>query len=453
MENALMIRNAILKHYSFSSTSSSVDKQSVNIRSHEIVPLTIFDKATHDCHEDVFLVFKPPMPPNEVLKDALSKVLVHYPHLAGRYVTDNLGQPCIILNNAGVRVTESFIPTTVSEQLPLDMSKDSRHLLPPVEGVKEFFTSHHRVADGQSILGSFMVSWSRIVRGLDIELLPYHDRLVVCQPRNTLRVEFEHGSIEFKKTTSNLETAPVISSFSLETVVVSYSVEFINKLKVMVNNNPDERCSTFACLLSHVWKKVTLGLGLEESSQVRIAVNGRTRISEPAVHMEYFGNLVLWAYPRLKVKELLNESHAYIAKAICDEVNCVNDRYFKSFIDFGSTMYQENGDGLKSGHLQQTTPEFGSTMCPNLEVDSWLGFPVDGIDFGSGSPCAIMHPSTPFEVLVIFIPAGTEDGGVDVKVTLFSKHVTLFKNIAHSIDEKLTHITLFKNMADSPRLR
>ncbi|KAI3929358.1 hypothetical protein MKW92_001029 [Papaver armeniacum] len=449
MANA-SISNTILKHYSPSSTSSSVDEQSVNMPTHEIVPLTIFDKATHDCHEDVYLVFKPPMPPNEVLKDALSKVLVHYPHLAGRFITDNLGRSCIILNNAGVRITETFNPTTLAEQLPFDMSKDSRHLLPPVKGVEELcrvqlnryacgglilsFTSHHRVADGQSILGSFMVSWSRMC--LDIELLPHHDRLVVCQPRNPPRVEFDHGSIEFKKTrninrymptTINLNSTPVISS-SLETVIINYSAEFINKLKVMVNNNPYERCSTFA--LTQV-----RGLGLEESSQVRIA--------------EYFGNLVLWAYPRLKVKELLNESHAYIAKAIRDEVNCVNDRYFKSFIDFGSTIYQGNGDDLKSEELQQTTPEFGSTLCPNLEVDSWLGFPVDGIDFGSGSPCAIMHPSTPFEGLVIFIPAGTEDGGVDVKVTLFTKHVTLFKKIAHSIDEKLNHGTLFKKIAHS----
>ncbi|KAI3996332.1 hypothetical protein MKX01_026800 [Papaver californicum] len=429
---------SILKHYS-SSTSSSVDEQSVNNPSYEIIPLTIFDKATHDCHEDVYRVFKPPMPPNEVLKDALSKVLVHYPHLAGRFITDNLGRKCIVLNNAGFRIMETCFPTTVAEQLSLDRSKDTSHLLPPVEGVEQLcqvqlnrytcgglvlgFTSHHRVADGQSIFGSFFVSWSRRVRGLDIKLPPYHDRLAVSQPRNPPRVEFDHGSIEFKKTRINLDTTPVISS-SFETVI----------LKVMVNhNNSYERYSTFACLLSHVCKKVTQvrGLGLEESSQVRIAVNGRTRISELALPMEYFGNLVLWAYPRLKVKELLNVSHAYIAKAILDEVSRVNDRYLKSFIGFRAAI---DGSG---DELQETTPEFGSTLCPNLEVDSWLGFPVHDIDFSSGSPCAIIHPSTQFEGLVVFTPAGTEYGWVDVKLTLFAEHVPLFKKIAHSVDGKL----------------
>ncbi|RZC43896.1 hypothetical protein C5167_036843 [Papaver somniferum] len=422
MENILLISNDILKHYSSSSTSASVDEKSVNIHSHEIIPLTIFDEVTHDGHIGVYLVFKPPMPSNEVLKDALSKVLVHYPHLAGRSVTDNLGRTCIVLNNAGVRTVETCIPTTVAEQLLLDASEHTNHLLPSVHGVEELcqvqlnryacgglvlgFTSHHRVADGQSILGSFFVSWSRIVRGLDIKLLPHHNRLSLSQPRNPPRVEFDHGSIEFRKPTTNLDTTMEFSSSSVETVFVNYSVEFVNKLKVMVNSRPSERYSTFACLLSHVWKKVTQvrGLGLEESSQVRIAVNGRTRISEPAVPVEYFGNLVLWAYPRLKVKELLNE------------LMHISPKYFKSFIDFGATI-NRSGD-----ELQESTPEFGGTLCPNLEVDSWLGFPVHDIDFGTGSPCAMVHPSSPFEGLVVFKPAVTEDGGVDVKLTLFAEH-------------------------------
>ncbi|KAI3947598.1 hypothetical protein MKW92_027180 [Papaver armeniacum] len=448
MANARIIRNAILKNHSSSSTSSKVHDQSVNIPSYEIIPLTIFDKASHDGHIGVYLLFKPPMPSNEVLKEALSKVLVHYPHLSGRFITDNLGRKCIILNNAGVRIIETCIPTTVAEQLLFDTSKDSSHLCPSVEGVEELcqvqlnryacgglvlgFTSHHRVADGHSILGSFFVSWSKMVRGLDIEVLPFHDRLAVSRPRNPPRVEFDHGSTEFKKTAINLDTTPMVSSSSLETVTVNYSVEFINKLTVMVNNNPNQRYSTFACLLSHVWKKVTQvrGLGLEESSHVRIAVNGRTRISEPAVPKEYFGNLVLWAFPRLKVKELINESLAYIAQAIRHEVNRVDDRYFKSFIDFGAVVDQ-------SDELQVTASELGSSVCPNLEVDSWLGFPVHDIDFGSGSPSAIILPGSPFEGLLIFIPASNDVGGVDVKLTLFAEHVHLFNKIAHSIDVKL----------------
>ncbi|RZC43901.1 hypothetical protein C5167_036856 [Papaver somniferum] len=182
---------------------------------HVALAWKVIEDHTDGIVEGYYFVFKPPVPPNEVLKDALSKVLVHYPHMAGRFVVDNLGRTCIILNNAGLRITETYFPTILAEQLPFDTLKDSSHLLPPVKGVKELcqiqlsryaggglvlgFTVHHRVADGQSILGSFFILWSRLARGLDIDLLPYHDRLTVSQPRNPLRVEFDHGSIEFKK--------------------------------------------------------------------------------------------------------------------------------------------------------------------------------------------------------------------------------------------------------------
>ncbi|MCL7046071.1 hypothetical protein MKW94_006181 [Papaver nudicaule] len=454
----MSISNTILKPYSSSSSLSSVDEQPFNI-SHGVIPLTVFDKATHDCHISVFFAFRPPMPSNEVLKDGLSKVLVYYPHLAGRFITDDQGRTCIDLNNAGVRVIETDILSTIAEQLPFDASKDNSHLIPrPGKGADELllhiqlnryacgglvlgFSYHHRVADGEAMC-LFFLSWSRIVRGLNIQLLPYHDRLAVSQPRNPPKVEFDHGSIEFKKTSINLDTPPVSSSVpQVESVLINYSSEFINKLRGMICN-PHQRYSTFTCLLSHVWKKLTQvrGLDPEESSQVRIAVSGRARISEPAVPMVYFGNLVLWAYPSLTVKELLNESHAYIAKAIHDEVSSVDNRYFKSFIDFGAEIYQHGGGGGGSScnedELQTTTAGAGGTLCPDLEVDSWLRFQEIDFDFGGGLPCALVPPNNLFEGILIFIPDG--NGGVNVKLNLFAEQVPLFKQISHSITGNLS---------------
>ncbi|KAI3933393.1 hypothetical protein MKW98_006752 [Papaver atlanticum] len=345
-----------------------------------------------------------PMISNEVLNDALSKVLVYHPHLVGRFITDDLGRTCIIFNNAGVRITKTYIPSTLAEQLPFNPSKDVSHLLPLVEGVEKLFqiqlifyacgglvigeTSHHRVADGQS-MSSFFVAWARMVRGLDIETLPYHDRFSISQPRLPPKVEFDHPSIEFKKTVVNPDITPIFSS--IETLIINYSTDLINKLKTKVlgeNCNPHKRYSTFECLLSHTWKKVTQarGLDLEESTQVRVV---------------YFGNLVLWAYPTLKVKELLQESHSYVAKSIHDEVIRVDSRYFKSFIDFGATTEGENTEG---GELEATTSEFGNTLCPNLEVDSWLRFQFHDLDFGGRSPCAFFPPNIPVEGLIIFFP-------------------------------------------------
>ncbi|MCL7043420.1 hypothetical protein MKW94_011330 [Papaver nudicaule] len=443
-----LINNTILKPYS--SSPSSNDIQSLDIPSNNdvLVPLTIFDKAAFDLHVAVLYAFKAPMPSNEVMKAALAKVLVYYPHLAGRFTTDDQGRTCIVLNNAGIRVTETYVPTSLAELLPFDPSKDVSHLLPPVEGnIEELLqiqlnryacgglvigqTAHHRVCDGQS-MSSFFVAWARTVRGLTMDPLPYHDRLAVSQPRNQPHVEFDHRSIEFKKTTMNPDTAPVFSP-SIETLIIHYSPEFVKKLKAKISEQSsthNQRYSTFECLLSHTWKKVTeaRGLDLEESTQVRVAVNGRARI-KPSVPMEYFGNLVLWAYPKLKVKELLEHNHAYIAKTIHDEVTRVDNDYFKSFIDFGDMAKGDGGE-----ELEATAPEFGNSLCPNLEVDSWLRFQFHDLDFGGGGPCAFFPPNIPVEGLVIFLPTCSEDGGVDAVLSLLPEHVPLFKQISHSID-------------------
>ncbi|KAK9151737.1 hypothetical protein Syun_010046 [Stephania yunnanensis] len=413
-----------------------------------LVPLTIFDKAAFDLHVAVLYAFRPPMPSNEVMKEALSKVLEYFPHLAGRFTTDGNGKTCIVLNSAGVRVTETYLPTTLSEQLPFEPSKEVNHLLPPVEGVEEYLlliqlnryacgglvigqAAHHRVSDGQS-MSAFFDAWAKLVRGLNVDPLPYHDRLGITAPRNPPIVEFDHHSIEFKKTDDVPDTPVPLSS--IENLSINFSNEFINKLRAKVvdkneNQTGCHRYTTFECLLAHVWKKATRAREshYDEWTQVRVAVNGRARM-KPPVPMEFFGNLVLWAYPKLMVREVLHESYAYVAKAIHDAVTKVDHRYFQSFIDFGKVTSGEEKE------LDATAPEIGNTLCPNLEADSWMRFQFHELDFGGGGPCAFYPSNLPVEGLFIFLPSCQEGGGVDVVMSLLPRHVLQFKKISHSLE-------------------
>ncbi|KAK9133392.1 hypothetical protein Scep_012920 [Stephania cephalantha] len=337
-----------------------------------LVPLTIFDKAAIDLHFAVLCAFRPPMPSNEVMKEALSK------------------------------------------NLPFEPPKEVSHLLPSsIEGIEELLqiqlnryacgglviglTAHHRVYDGQSMSG-FFVAWARLVRGLDIDPLPYLDRHKILVPRNPPIIEFDHHSIEFRKTTNNLPDTPIPSS-PIEVLSISFSNEFINKLKV----------------------KVTLAreLKLDEWTQVRVAVNGRTRM-KPPVPMEFVGNLVLWAYPKLRVKEVLHGSYGHVAKAIHDAVAKIDHKYFQSFIDFGEKASQFEEEQETTSQL-----EIGNTMCPNLEVDSWMRFQFRELDFGGEALCVLPSNHTRGRVL-IFIPSCQEGGGVDVVMSLFPQHVQTF---------------------------
>lgn len=408
--------------------------------SNTIVSLTIFDLAAYDIHVPTIYAFKPPMPSNEALKEGLSKVLVNYPHLSGRLTTDEFGKQCCDLNDAGIRLIETKVSATLAEKLPLEATTELSTLFPSVQGVKELLqiqlnryecgglaigaTCHHRVSDGHS-MSQFFLAWAETVRGCTTITLPFHDRSTVAIPRNPPFCEFNHKEFEPKK------PGPITkycSNAKTSNIKVHFSPEFVKKLKSKVPG----KSSTFECLLAHLWKKITIARGLDddESTNVRIAVNGRARI-KPSVPMEYFGNLVLYAFPTAQVRKLTHANQAEIVKIIHDEVSRIDDRFFKSFIDYGELTKEEVGRDEK---LQESAPGSGSSMCPNLDVTSWLRFNFHELDFGSGGPCASLPPNLPIEGLMVFVPSCEEEGAVDVFLALFDEHVDLFNEICYLLD-------------------
>ena len=404
----------------------------------EHVPLTIFDRAAFDLNVPILYVYPPPVPENSAIKEGLQKALSLFPHCAGRLSTDNFGRRSILLNDAGVRVIETRISSNLQESLPLLPTAELQNFHPETEGVEELMqvqlnryacgglvlglASHHRVCDGQS-MNTFFTAWARLVNGLEIDPLPFHNRSAIAVPRNPRKIEYNHQEIEFRDADSNTG----VSAEETHNVIIHYSVNFISKLKGRFQSgSPNRRCSTFQCLLTHVWKKLTAvrGVAGEEMTQVRVAVNGRARM-KPRVPMGYFGNLVLWAYPRMTAEELLTKSYGEVAEVIHGEISKVDDGYFKSFIDFG----EEKEDSL----LAATAPEVGNSLSPNMEVDSWLSFQYHELDFGGGGPVQVLT-YLPIEGLGILLPSPLENGAVDFHVALMPDHVGAFKKIAHELD-------------------
>ncbi|RWR76049.1 agmatine coumaroyltransferase-2-like protein [Cinnamomum micranthum f. kanehirae] len=404
------------------------------------IPLTIFDRAALDLHIPILYAFKPPMPTNESMKEGLSKALNHFPHLAGRLTVDNHLRHCILLNNAGIRLVETRISHTLEEQLPLDLSKDLSMYYQPINDVDEplqvqlnrfscggmviGLSAHHRVADGHS-MGFFLHAWARLVRGLEVHPLPYHDRAAISVPRNPPHYDFDHQTIEF---TEELVTTPS----PIANLAVHFSSKFLTQLKKQVMGaSPMHPYSTFECLLAHLWKKITLVRMLDgnQHTQVTVAVNGRARL-KPVVPIEYFGNLVLCASPCLTVDDLLKGSYEVVAKAIHNAVAKMDDAYFRSFIDFGAMSEGKDGDI----GMVLVLPEAANSLCPNLEVDSWLRIMLDDVDFGSGRPCAFLPALLPVEGLLILVSSCEEEGGVDAYLSLLNDQVNVFKQISHTLD-------------------
>ncbi|CAN6457540.1 unnamed protein product [Victoria cruziana] len=408
----------------------------------QLVPLTIFDKVAMDFHIAILHAYRPPAATNATMTAALSQVLSHYPHLAGRLVVDDRRRPCIHLNNAGVRVVEADVEGDLEDHLPLVPSFELTSLHPSTEDAEELLqiqmnrfacgglvmalTVHHQVGDGVAI-NLFLANWARVARGLDLDPVPFHDRTIFVpnDPPNPL---FPHQDIEFHEC-SGLPKAPGL----VENAVVHFSSEFVKKLKESTSSGDVGRrpYSTFECVMGHLWRSLTRARMIQdgEVTELKLSVNGRARL-KPGVPMEYFGNLVLSAFPRLKVRELLSGGTRVAAKAIREAVILVDDAYFRSFIDFGAVVKE----GEEDSELKASVPPLGCTTFPNLEVDSWLRFPFSEIDFGGGGPCAVVPAWLPVEGLVLLMQSLEEKGGVDAVVSLSQEAVPLFRKICHEME-------------------
>ncbi|XP_065858902.1 agmatine hydroxycinnamoyltransferase 1-like [Euphorbia lathyris] len=404
------------------------------------IPLSVFDKVTYNTHMAVIYAYRPPTPPNETIQLALQTALSEYREWAGRLGQNDNGDALILLNGQGVKFVEATADIKLDQLMPLKPSPVLLSLHPSLKDVEEIaqvqltrftcgslvvgFTSNHLVADGHST-SNFLVAWGKASRGLKIDPLPIHDGTIFT-PREPPVFEFDHRGVEFKS--KNLVNDNV---FEDDIVVhkVHFTRDFISKLKARASASLNNKSySTFESVVAHLWRKITKarGLGGLEKTHVRISANGRMRMN-PKVPNEYFGNLVLWAFPTARVKDLVCEPVSYAAKLIHDAVTNVNDSYFKSFIDFATHKVEEED-------LVPTTEMNKSVLCPNLEVDSWLRFPFYELDFGGGSPYVFMPSYFPIEGMMFLTPSFIGDGSIDAFVPLFHDNLTMFKHIVYVLD-------------------
>ncbi|KAK3043608.1 hypothetical protein RJ639_001670 [Escallonia herrerae] len=425
--------------------SSRIVKPTYNGKTHPsnlgFIPLSVFDKVTYNTHIAVIYAYRPPTPPNVTLELGLQKALSVYREWAGRLDRDDIGNSIILLNDEGVKFVEASVDGTLDEAVSFKPSASLLALHPCLKGVVELvqvqltrftcgslvvgFTAHHLVADGQST-SNFLVAWGQACRGLDIGPLPTPDRAIFPR-RDPPCFEFEHRGVEFTNNKLVKKDYPV----SVEDIVVHkahFTLEFLAKLKQKASSESSGPYSTFESLVAHLWRAITKSRALDNSKTtfVRISVNGRTRLN-PRVPKDYFGNLVLWAFPSAKVQELLREPLPYAAKLIHDAVAKVNNNYFKSFIDFANYKVEEED-------LVPTAVMDKSSLCPNLEVDSWLRFPFYDLDFGGGCPHVFMPSYFPTEGMMFLLPSFIGDGSIDAFVPVFQDNVATFKRVCYSLD-------------------
>ncbi|KAK9168481.1 hypothetical protein Syun_000621 [Stephania yunnanensis] len=381
------------------------------------IHLTVFDSISEDAHIPIIYVYRPPTPSNAALEHGLREVLSCYRELGGRLGTEDVkGERVILLNDEGLMFVEAYADCTLDEsQLLINPSEehllsfhpcmDSPTALAQVQltrftcgSLVVGFSMNHMVCDGFSA-SQFLVAWGLACRGtMSIPTSPLRDRTIFA-PRNPPRFEFEHNGIEFRNKNEDCK----FTEATEEMIIMQklhFTLEMLDEIKSKAslylvdhdaannNNSPKSSYSMFESLMAYVWRSVARACSSGDDGSrykrtcMRIAVNGRRRM-RPAVPDEYFGNVVLWAYPRAGMKEIVSKPIGYAAKIIHETIAKMNDEYFKSFIDFASCRVDE-------GDLVPKMNFTDSDTCLNLNIDSWLKFPFSDMDFGEGKPVMFM---------------------------------------------------------------
>ncbi|RLN39803.1 agmatine coumaroyltransferase-2-like [Panicum miliaceum] len=425
----------------------------------ESVPLNVFDRVTYDVHIAVIYAFRPPNPPNAALEQGLARALAVYREWAGRLGDGPDGRPAVLLSDAGARLVEATVDAPLARSMPFKPSPELLRLHPSIDGpVEELvqvqltrfacgslvvgFTAHHHVADGQAT-GSFLVAWGLATRRLPVGPPPVCDRATRFQPRDPPLVEFPHRGTEYylpaKRRAAGEdgdedEEIGGAAHDKIKVHKVLFAKEFVARLKARASSSglpPTAQrrgYSTFESVVGHLWRAVTAarGLGAGEATRLRISVNGRARM-RPPVPREFFGNMVLWAFPRADAGDLVSRPVQHAADLIHRAVSRVDDAYFRSFIDFASS------GAVEAEGLAPTADESQVVLCPDLEVDSWLGINFYDLDFGGGCPFYFMPSYLPMEGTMFLLPSFLGDGGIEAYVSLFEGHLEEFKRICYNI--------------------
>eukprot|EP00253_Pinus_taeda_P028040 PITA_28040 len=373
-----------------------------------------------------------------ILKDALSKVLVPFYPIAGRLGKDAHGRLQINCNGEGGELIEAVTDSTIDDfgdfapspelcqLLPrLDCTAEDIHTYPLLLVQVTFFKCggvslgvriNHIVGDGFAGL-HFMNSWAAVARGADITQ-PFLDRSIF-QADNIARPKFHH--IEYEQPSPLTEKNGAMNDNQNSIGIFKITKHQLDSLKAKATENGNQvKYSSYEMLSGHIWRCVCKAGNLreDEESKMYVPIDSRNRLVPP-LPPNYFGNAIFIASPMALVGDLISKPLYYAASIIHEGLVRMDDEYLRSALNYLDSQHDLNAL-VRGSHTYRS---------PHLCITSWSRLPIHDADFGWGKPIYMGPAIIAFENSICILSSPVNDGSLTVAIKLQKDQMNGFKNL------------------------
>jgi len=378
----------------------------------------------------------------DVLRDALSKVLVPFYPIAGRLGKDTHGRLQINCNGEGGQLIEAVTDSTINDFGDFAPSLELTQLLPQLNSGQDIYfyplllvqvtffkcggvslgvRIHHIVGDGFAGL-HFVNSWSAIARGATNITEPYLDRSIL-QPNNIPDPKFRH--IEYEQPSPLNEKNGVINDKQNSIGIFKITKGQLDSLKAKATENGNRiKYSSYEMLSGHIWRCVCKAgnLSTEQESKMYVPIDSRTRLLPP-LPPNYFGNAIFIASPMTVVGDLTSKPIYYAASVIHEALVRMDDEYLRSALDH-LELHPDLSALVRGSHTYRS---------PNLCITSWSRLPIHDADFGWGKPIYMGPAIIAFENSICILSSPVNDGSLTVAIRLQADHMTCFEKLFYEL--------------------
>ncbi|KAM7505302.1 hypothetical protein LguiB_004206 [Lonicera macranthoides] len=366
-----------------------------------------------------------------VIRDALSKILVHYYPLAGRLVVGKDQKLAVECTGQGAVFVEAEANYTLQEVIidenrvphPSIHGKLVYHFAgandmlgtPPLMAQVTKFKCggfvlgicvNHTILDGHGAM-QFMNSWSKIARGLPLSIRPCLDRSML-RARNPPKIEFPHHEFNEIEYASKIDEPEIVFKSFI------FSPDKIKQIKAKANDECGYAAnhSLFVTLSAFVWRARTKALKLHPDHRIKLLlmVDGRSRLNPPLPE-GYFGNSVVSAHILCSAREVIEKPLSDTMILVKEAIGMITDKYIRSTIDY----------------LEVTRAK--SSLAATVFISSWSRLSFNTTDFGWGVPVAYGRTSFPQKEAIIFLAHGADSKSVNVLAGLPAPTMDIFQQL------------------------